>query len=127
MDDSTGHYVDGTVITTKVKSALLGDDAVNSFPITVETHQGVVQLSGFAATSDQKSAAGKDASGVPSVKDVKNDLSVKEPAELNLDSPRLDFAGRFWPMLFLGCSFECKVAVFGLHSRLAFRRQSLQG
>ena len=75
--DSTGQYVDDTVITTKVKSALLGDDAVKSFAVSVETVKGVVQLSGFVDTSDQKSAAGKDASAVPNVKDVKNDLIVK--------------------------------------------------
>ena len=75
--ETTGQYVDDTVITTKVKSALLGDAAVKSFQIKVETHQGVVQLSGFVDTSDQKSAAGKDASAVPNVKDVKNDLIVK--------------------------------------------------
>jgi osmotically-inducible protein OsmY len=75
--ETTGQYVDDTVITTKVKSALLGDDAVKSFQVKVETRQGVVQLSGFVDTSDQKSAAGKDASAVPGVKDVKNDLTVK--------------------------------------------------
>jgi osmotically-inducible protein OsmY len=75
--ETTGQYVDDTVVTTKVKSALLGDDVVKSFQIKVETHQGIVQLSGFVDTSDQKSAAGKDASGVPNVKDVKNDLIVK--------------------------------------------------
>jgi osmotically-inducible protein OsmY len=75
--ETTGQYVDDSVITTKVKSALLGDDAVKSFEIKVETHQGVVQLSGFVDTSDQKSAAGNDASAVPNVKDVKNDLIVK--------------------------------------------------
>jgi hyperosmotically inducible periplasmic protein len=75
--DSTGQYVDDTVITTKVKSALLGDDVVKSFQISVETHQGIVQLSGFVDNWSQKSAAGKDASGVPNVKDVKNDLIVK--------------------------------------------------
>jgi hyperosmotically inducible protein len=69
--------VDDAVVTTKVKSALLGDDAVKSLEIKVETHQGIVQLSGFVDTSIQKSAAGKDASGVPNVKDVKNDLIVK--------------------------------------------------
>jgi hyperosmotically inducible protein len=75
--DSTGQYVDDTVITTKVKSALLGDDAVKSFAVSVETVKGVVQLSGFVDTSAQKSAAGKDASAVPGVKDVKNSLIVK--------------------------------------------------
>jgi osmotically-inducible protein OsmY len=75
--DSTGQYVDDTVITTKVRSALLGDDAVKSFQIAVETHQGIVQLSGFVDNWKQKSAAGDDASAVPNVKDVKNDLIIK--------------------------------------------------
>jgi len=75
--DSTGQYVDDTVITTKVKSALLGDDAVKSFEVKVETVKGVVQLSGFVDTSDQKSAAGRDAQAVPGVKDVSNNLIVK--------------------------------------------------
>ena len=75
--DSTGEYVDDTAITTKVKGALLGDNAVKSFEIKVEPVKGVVQLSGSVDTSDQKSAAGKDASAVPGVKDVKNDLVVK--------------------------------------------------
>ena len=42
-----------------------------------DTVKGVVQLSGFVNTSDQKSAAGKDASAIPGVKSVKNDLIVK--------------------------------------------------
>jgi hyperosmotically inducible protein len=75
--DSTGQYVDDTVITTKVKSALLGDDAVKSFAVGVETVKGVVQLSGFVDTSAQKSAADNDARAVPGVKDVKNNLIVK--------------------------------------------------
>jgi osmotically-inducible protein OsmY len=74
---STGQYVDDSTIMTKVKSALLGDDAVNSFEIKVETVKGVVQLSGFVDTSDQKSAAEKDASAVSGVKNVQNNLIVK--------------------------------------------------
>ena len=75
--DSTGQYVDDTTITTKVKSALLGDDAVKSFEISVETFKGVVQLSGFVDTADQKSAAEHDAMAVAGVKDVKNNLTIK--------------------------------------------------
>lgn len=74
---STGQYVDDSVITAKVKSALLGDDAVKSFAVSVETVDGVVQLSGFVNTAAQKSAAGWDASSVKGVKSVKNDLIVK--------------------------------------------------
>ena len=75
--DSTGQYVDDSAITAKVKSALLRDDAVKSFAVSVETVKGVVQLSGFVDTSDQRYAAGRDASAVPGVKDVHNSLIVK--------------------------------------------------
>jgi hyperosmotically inducible protein len=60
-----------------VKSALLADDSVKSFEISVETFKGVVQLSGFVDTADQKSAAEHDAMAVAGVKDVKNNLTVK--------------------------------------------------
>ena len=75
--DSTGEYVDDTVVTTKVKSALLSDDAVKSFAISVETVKGVVQLSGFVDTAAQKMAAGHDASTVSGVTEVRNNLIVK--------------------------------------------------
>lgn len=75
--DSTGQYVDDTVITTKIKSALLGDEVVKSLAVSVETVRGVVQLSGFVNTSEQKEAAGKDAWSVEGVKSVKNNLIVK--------------------------------------------------
>ena len=75
--DSTGQYVDDTVITTKIKSALLNDDAVKSFDVSVETVKGVVQLSGFVNNADQKTLAGKDAWTVKGVKSVKNNLIVK--------------------------------------------------
>ena len=74
---STGEYVDDAVVTTKVKSALLGKDDVKSFDISVETLLGVVQLSGFVDTALQKSTAGKAASEVKGVKEVKNNLIVK--------------------------------------------------
>jgi hyperosmotically inducible protein len=75
--DSTGEYIDDTGITTKVKAALLKDDAVKSFEISVQTMKGVVQLSGFVDTSDQKYSAGKDAASVTGVTDVSNNLIVK--------------------------------------------------
>jgi hyperosmotically inducible protein len=76
--DSTGQYIDDTGITTKVKAALLKDDLVKSFEIKVETMKGVVQLSGFVDTSEQKFAAGKDAASVSGVTDVSNNLIVKQ-------------------------------------------------
>jgi osmotically-inducible protein OsmY len=75
--DSTGQYVDDAAITTKVKNALLADGAVKSTQISVQTVKGVVQLSGFVDTHDQKSAAEKDAAAIGGVKDVENSLIVK--------------------------------------------------
>ena len=75
--DSTGEYVDDTGITTKVKAALLRDDAVKSFEIKVETMKGVVQLSGFVDNGDQKEAASRDAASVAGVASVSNNLIVK--------------------------------------------------
>ncbi|HEY1793257.1 MAG TPA: BON domain-containing protein [Opitutaceae bacterium] len=75
--DSTGQYVDDTTITTKVKTALLGDSAVKSFEIKVETFKGVVQLSGFVDTEDQRAAATRDAMSVSGVQDVKDNLTLK--------------------------------------------------
>jgi len=74
--DSTGEYVDDA-ITAKVKAALIGDSAVKSFEIKVETFKGTVQLSGFVDTAGQRSAAARDAAGVAGVKDVQNNISVK--------------------------------------------------
>jgi hyperosmotically inducible protein len=69
--------VDDSVITTKVKSLLAGDDFLNSFRISVETYKGVVQLSGFVNTQDAVTKAGQIARSVKGVQSVKNDLIVK--------------------------------------------------
>jgi osmotically-inducible protein OsmY len=75
--ESTGEYVDDSVITTKVKSLLAADDFLKSFQITVETYKGVVQLSGFVDSQKAIDKASEITSSVKWVKSVKNDLSVK--------------------------------------------------
>jgi osmotically-inducible protein OsmY len=74
---STGEYVDDSVITTKVKSLLAADDFLKSFQIGVETYQGVVQLSGFVNTQKAVDKAVEIVRGVNGVKSVKNNLIVK--------------------------------------------------
>ena len=76
--ESTGEYVDDSVITTKVKSLLGADDFLKSFEITVETYKGIVQLSGFVDSQKAIDKAGEIASGVKGVKSVKNNLNVKK-------------------------------------------------
>ena len=45
--EGTGEYVDDSVITTKVKTAIFNDSTLKVNEINVETFKGVVQLSGF--------------------------------------------------------------------------------
>ena len=75
--ESTGEYIDDSVITTKVKSLLAGDDFLKSFKISVKTYKGVVQLSGFLNSQQAVDKAGQIARSVKGVTSVKNDLIVK--------------------------------------------------
>ena len=76
--EGTGEYVDDTVLTTKVKAAIFNEPTLKSAEINVETFKGVVQLSGFANTKDQKNRAGDIATKVVGVKEVQNNITVKE-------------------------------------------------
>ena len=76
--ESTGEYVDDSVITTKVKSLLAADDFLKSFQIGVETYKGTVQLSGFVNSQKAVDKAIEIARSVKGVTSVKNDLILKE-------------------------------------------------
>ncbi|MFH1869548.1 MAG: BON domain-containing protein [Pseudomonadota bacterium] len=75
--ESTGEYVDDSVITTKVKSAFIQDKDVKASEIKVETFKGVVQLSGFVASRAEVDKASLVARQVPGVKAVRNDIRLK--------------------------------------------------
>lgn len=75
--ESTGEYIDDSVITTKVKSLLAQDDLLKSFQISVETYQGTVQLSGFVNSKQAADRAGQIVRSVKGYKWLKNDLIVK--------------------------------------------------
>ena len=75
--ESTGEYVDDSVITTKVKSLIAADDFLKSFQISVETRKGIVQLSGFLNSQNAVDKAGQIARSVKGVKSVKNNLILK--------------------------------------------------
>jgi len=75
--ESTGEYVDDSVITTKVKSLLAADDFLKSFEVSVETYKGNVQLSGFVGSQQAVDKAGQITRSVKGVTSVKNDLIVK--------------------------------------------------
>lgn len=75
--ESTGQYVDDSVITTSVKAAILNEPSLKVNEINVETFKGVVQLSGFVRSEDNIATAVKVARGVNGVKSVKNDMRIK--------------------------------------------------
>ena len=75
--ESTGDYVDDSVITTKIKSRLAADDFLKSFQISVETYKGTVQLSGFVNSEQASNKAVEIANSVEGVRSVKNSLVVK--------------------------------------------------
>ena len=65
--EGTGEYVDDTVITGKVKAAILNEP----------TLKGVVQLSGFVSSAANETTAVAVAKQVGGVKSVKNDMRLK--------------------------------------------------
>ena len=75
--ESTGQYVDDATITTKVKTALVGDVGLKVFDIHVVTYKGVVQLSGFVDTPQTVAHATDVAQKIGGVQSVRNDLIVK--------------------------------------------------
>jgi len=75
--ESTGGYVDDSVITTKVKTAIFNEASLNVFQISVETFKGEVRLSGFVDSAQSVSKAGEIAGKVAGVRSVRNNLAVK--------------------------------------------------
>ena len=75
--ESTGEYVDDSVITAKIKTQLANDGFLKSFQISVESRKGIVQLSGFVDSHNAVDKAGQIARGVEGVKSIKNNLIVK--------------------------------------------------
>ena len=75
---SVGTQIDDTVVTAKVKAALLGNQEVKGFDIKVETRKGVVLLSGFVDHQARAEGAMAAARAVEGVKGVENSMTIKE-------------------------------------------------
>lgn len=74
---STGAYVDDSVITTQVKARMLANPDVAGTSISVETLNGTVLLSGFAKSVLERSTAEKIARDVNGVRQVKNEIAIR--------------------------------------------------
>ena len=75
--ESTGGYIDDTVVTTKVKTALFSDKQIKSSEINVQTFKGRVQLSGFVSSAADAKRAVDVTRQVQGVLVVENDMQIK--------------------------------------------------
>lgn len=79
-----GEVVDDTVITASVKGRLLANEEVAGLPITVETKNGIVILSGEIATEEEGCKAIEIAASTPHVIDV-------DASKLKIESSKQPF------------------------------------
>lgn len=75
--EGTGGYIDDTVITTKVKTALLAEKKLKSTQINVETFKGRVQLSGFVSSRADAQRAVQVTQGVAGVQSVIDSMKIR--------------------------------------------------
>ena len=75
---TVGTKIDDSVVTTRVKSALLADPSVKSFDIAAVTRKGEVQLSGFVDNQIQIDRAIEIVRGIEGVQSVINKMSIKQ-------------------------------------------------
>lgn len=75
---TVGTEIDDSVVTTRVKSALLADPDIKSFDFKVETRKGEVQLNGFVDNQSQIDRAIETARGIEGVRSVRNEMSIKK-------------------------------------------------
>lgn len=76
--NTVGELVDDIDVTARVRAALLRDDSVKSFDITVVTRKGDVQLSGFVDNQRQIDLATQAAKNIQGVHSVHNELTIKK-------------------------------------------------
>ena len=75
---TVGTEIDDSVVTARVKSALLADPAVRGLEIKVETRKGLVLLSGFVDSQARIDNAIALTRKVEGVRDVENGMTLKE-------------------------------------------------
>jgi len=75
--ESTGEYVDDSVITAAAKNVIFNEPSLKVFQISVETYQGIVKLGGSVDSQKAVDKVGEIVRKIEGVKSIKNDLIVK--------------------------------------------------
>lgn len=78
--ETTGEYIDDSVITANVKAAILGNSWLSASHIEVTTDKGIVKLSGTVDSEQNIAKAIGVASSQANVKAVQSDLTVSVDA-----------------------------------------------
>jgi hypothetical protein len=99
-DRTSGRVIDDRNVNSKVKGALEEATVYKFEDVDVTTHNGVVQLSGWADTEEQKNTAGQIAGRIEGVNEVINNISLKvaptgrgsgyPPRDTNAAPPKVD-------------------------------------
>jgi len=76
---STGQMLDDSVVTAKVKAALIQDPVTKAHQINVETFKGEVQLSGFVDDNEARTRALQVARDIEGVKNVTDAMEMRSP------------------------------------------------
>lgn len=74
---SAGEFIDDTVLTARIKAALVKDPVVSALAVNVESFKGAVQLSGFVRTAAERDRAVQIANDVPGVTQVFNSIQLR--------------------------------------------------
>jgi hyperosmotically inducible protein len=74
---SAAASVDDAAITAGVKQAVATDRQLEAGAIDVETHAGIVRLSGFVSSAEDVATAAAAARTVKGVQSVRNDLRLR--------------------------------------------------
>lgn len=78
---TAGEYIDDSVITMKVKAAILNDSLLKASQIEVTTVNGVVKLSGTVGSAQHIGRAMEVANSQPNMKAVETALIVNAPGK----------------------------------------------
>lgn len=79
-EQSTGERIDDRGTSSRVRGALAEDTQYKYGGVNVATFKGTVQLSGFVNSRDQKNRAADLARNVNGVREVANNITVRESA-----------------------------------------------
>jgi|SRR5579863_3816962 len=79
--ESTGQSFDDATVTSKVKAGFIEDPLTKGRDISVTTEHGVVHLSGFVDSKEQRDEAVRVARAVSGVRSVDIELQLKQSSQ----------------------------------------------